>query len=365
MTELLTNPDALDALCAAIKDASFVGLDTEFVRERTYFAKLCLIQVALPDAIVLIDPLEVDIRPLGVALKATNAKILHAGRQDLELLLQETGELPAALFDTQMAAALAGHDEQIGYAGLVAHRLKVELNKDATRTNWALRPLSSGQLAYAKDDVRYLEALREDLGQELTRLGRLDWLAEDCGALTDRTLYSFSAAQLTRRYRQGAGLSGHAQSIFQELLVWRESQAKMVDLPRTWVIADGALVDLAQNPPKDRADFCRRRDLNKPSVAPLADAILKVIEEAPGVPTYPWAPPTLKPEEERLYAALVAVIEARAKDLAFKAGVICSRRNLKEIAQGVNPGPLAYGWRLQVLGEEGAQLLRAVADLHA
>ncbi|MHB8254769.1 MAG: ribonuclease D [Acidiferrobacter sp.] len=364
MTELLTGQGALDALCDAIAGASWVGLDTEFVRERTYFAQLCLIQLALPDALVLVDPLQVDIRPLGAALRSSGVKVFHAGRQDLELLLQETQTLPTPLFDTQIAAALVGHSEQIGYANLVAQLLQVTLNKDATRTNWALRPLSDRQVAYAKDDVRYLDALHDTLASELTRLDRMSWLLEDCAALTDPALYGFAPDQLARRYRQGAGLSVSGQGIFQELLMWREAAAKEANLPRGWVLSDAALVDLAARPPKSLADFANRRVPDSQSVERLAETLLATIEQAAATPTYAWAQASLKPEEERLYGALVALVDACAKNLAVLPGVICSRRNLKEIVQGAAPGNVAHGWRAEILGHQGARLLTEVAEFH-
>ncbi len=365
MTELLTDGSALAALSAAIAASPWTGLDTEFVRERTYYAKLCLIQTATPDGIVLTDPLRLDIGPLGEALAGPGVKILHAGRQDLELLLQETGILPAPLFDTQIAAALVGHDDQIGYANLVAQLLKVDLAKDATRTNWAARPLSDRQLAYAQDDVRHLDALRAALLGELERLGRVAWLVEDCAALNDPALYRFSSEQLVRRYRQGSGLPVPGQALFQALLLWREEAARKADLPRAWVLADAVLVDLAARPPKTRADLGHRRGLDERQIQRLGDQLLAVIREAPDRPSHPWPAARLGPEEEDLYKALTALIDARAQALGIQAGVIGSRRTLKEIAQGAPPGSLAQGWRGEVLGVEGERLMREIAERHA
>ncbi|MHB1513731.1 ribonuclease D [Acidiferrobacter sp.] len=365
MTELLTGGTALAALSAAIAASPWTGLDTEFVRERTYYAKLCLIQTATPDGIVLTDPLGLDIRPLGQALAGPGVKILHAGRQDLELLLQETGVLPAPLFDTQIAAALVGHDEQIGYANLVAKLLKVELTKDVTRTNWAARPLSERQLAYAQDDVRYLDTLRAALLGELERLGRVAWLVEDCAALNDPALYRFSPEQLVRRYRQGSGLSTPAQSLFEALLLWREEAARQADLPRTWVLADAVLVDLAARPPKTHADLEHRRGLDERQIQRLGDRVLAVTHDAPDRPTHPWPAARLSPEEESVYQALTTLIDTRAQTLGIQPGVIGSRRTLKEIAQGAPPGNLAQGWRADVLEIEGQRLMMEIAEHHA
>lgn len=365
MTELLTDQEALAALCRDLTKASWVGLDTEFVRERTYYAELCLVQLALPDALVLVDPLRVDIRPLAQALQGPGLKIVHAGRQDLELLLQETEGLPSPLFDTQIAAALIGHHDQIGYGNLVAQLLSVELNKDATRTNWALRPLSERQLAYAQDDVRYLDVLHDKLASELSRLGRMDWLREDCQTLTDPNLYRFHPDQLVHRYRQGANLSPVGQALFQDLLVWREAAAKAADLPRNWVFPDAILAELAAHPPKDRADLATRRGLNHQSLERWGDALMATVDGAESSPRRAWAAPRLDPDEERLYTALVAHVDACAKALGIEAGVLCSRRALKEMVQGGPSGNLARGWRAEVLGPRGAHLLAEVAGLHA
>ncbi len=365
MTELLIDQEALEALCHALTKASWVGLDTEFVRERTYYAELCLVQLALPDALVLVDPLKVDIRPLAQALRGPGPKIVHAGRQDLELLLQETGGLPSPLFDTQIAAALIGHHDQVGYAKLVAQLLAVELNKDATRTNWALRPLSERQLAYAQDDVRYLDALRDKLGSELVRLGRMDWLTEDCEALTEPGLYRFHPDQLVHRYRQGASLSPGGQAIFQELLVWREAAAQEANLPRNWVLPDTVLAELAARPPKNQTELAAHRGLSPQSLERWGGAAMATIERAGDSPRRPWALPRLDPEQERLYMALAVHVDACAKALAIEAGVLCSRRTLKEIVQGAPPGNLVRGWRAEVLGSQGARLLAEMGNLHA
>lgn len=366
MTELLKDREALAALCTALTEAPWVGLDTEFMRERTYFAELCLIQVSLPGEVLLIDPLALeDLTPLGHALGAPGIKIFHAGRQDLELLLQEAGALPAPLFDTQIAAALIGHDEQIGYANLVAQRLKIELNKDVTRTNWAVRPLSPRQLAYAEDDVRHLRALHDDLMTELVRLGRENWLVEDCALLTNPALYGFAPEQLTRRYRQGAHLPERGQAVFQELLLWRETAAQEANVPRTWLLADGVLFDLAAHPPKSVAELARRRGLDTAKTEPLRARLFDVVSGAPLRPTYPWGASALSSEEETLFNSLQILLDQRAEALAIRPGVICSRRALKEIAQGASPGHLTSGWRAEVLGSKGRALFTQLASLHA
>ncbi len=355
MMELVTDADDLKTLCVAVHEAPWVGLDTEFLRERTYFARLCLIQIALPDRTYAVDPLALDIHPLAAAVSGPGMKILHAGRQDLELLLQETGALPAPLFDTQIAAALLGHDDQIGYGALVKERLGVVLAKDATRTDWTLRPLSARQLAYAHDDVHYLGALYEGLAEALARQDRLSWLREECEALSDPDLYRPDGWQLTRRYRQGAGLSARAQAIFENLLLWREEAARTADLPRTWVVSDAHLLELAQNPPVSEAELGSR--LTARAASRFAAGLFAAIGASPQTPLRAWAANKLPPDQEARFARLCALVDARAQALGIKPGVLASRRVLRDVAQGAPADALARGWRALVLGPEGREIL--------
>ncbi|MHB1722127.1 MAG: ribonuclease D [Acidiferrobacter sp.] len=358
MVPTLSDASQLEEVCAEIAAAAFVGLDTEFMRERTYFAQLALVQIALPGRTYLLDPLTADLHGLGAALATGRGiKVLHAGRQDLELLLQETAALPQPLFDTQLAAGLVGFDEQIGYAELVEKLLGVHLNKDATRTNWAARPLSDRQLTYARDDVVYLEALYTRLDEDLRAKGRRAWLDEDCAALTDPALYRFDPHQLVRRYRQGITMAPAAQAIFTALLCWREQAARTVNLPRGWVVADTVLVDLAQHPPPDLAALAHGTGLDERAVRRFGEALLTTVATAGAAPPRAWPARTLDADGERRYAALVAVVDRRAQELGVAASLIGSRRLLKDVVQGAPPGALARGWRAEVLGGDGLALL--------
>lgn len=362
MTLVFNTPTQIEHLCNEVRAAPFIGLDTEFVRERTYYAQLALIQIALPTKIVLVDPLAVDIRPLGHALKDGPITLVHAGRQDLELLLQETGVLPSPLFDTQIAAALVGHDEQIGYGPLVQKLLGITLAKDATRTNWAARPLTPHQCQYAEDDVRYLDALYQKLAAALTVHQRRAWLEEETAQLTDPGMYHPEPDQLLRRYRQGVALPQPARNRFGALLLWREATAQKVNLPRAWVIADPVLVDLALHPPTHIADLANRRGLDTRAINRFGEDLLRVCTDSHS--EYRWPSALLDAEEDRIYKELVQLVDTRAKTLGIAASLIASRKTLKEIAQGAPPGPLARTWRAQVLGESGQTLLSAAARSH-
>ena len=362
MSAILKDPQAFDALCERVAAAEFVGLDTEFVRERTYYAELALIQLALPDGLVLLDPLAIDITALGDALQGPGVKILHAGRQDLELILQETGRLPAPLFDTQVAAALVGHDEQIGYGGLVEKLLDVRLPKDATRTNWANRPLSEHQLRYALDDVRYLKPLHERLGEELAAHGRDAWLDEDVATLSDPDRYRLDPVQLARRYRQGSAMTAPAQARFGALLLWREEAARAANLPRGWILSDAVLVDLAHRPPESPDDLGRRRGVDARAARKWGEAVHALLQGAPAQSVHTWPPATLDGEQTAIYEALVALVDARARALGIGASLIAARRTLKEMAQGGSGAALETGWRAEVLGAEGCALLRQARE---
>ncbi len=357
MSAILKDPEAFEALCERVFTAEFVGLDTEFVRERTYYAELALIQLALPEGLVLLDPLAIDITPLGDALQGPGVKIVHAGRQDLELILQETGRLPAPLFDTQLAAALLGFDEQIGYGGLVEKLLDVRLPKDATRTNWANRPLTEHQLRYALDDVRHLRPVHEQMTASLATHSRHTWLEEDVAALSDPSLYRFDPAQLTRRYRQGSTMPPAAQARFSALLLWREEAARTANLPRGWILPDTVLVDLAHRPLAHPDDLARRRGIDERAARKWSAAVYTALQTAPAASAFGWPPATLSADQTQTYDALVALIDARAKALGIGASLLATRRTLKEIAQGAPAESLQRGWRAEVLGSEGRALL--------
>ncbi len=357
MSAILKDPLAFEELCERVATAAFVGLDTEFVRERTYFAELALIQLALPDGLVLVDPLAIDVASLGEALQGPGIKILHAGRQDLELILQETGRLPSPLFDTQVAAALLGFDEQIGYGGLVEKILDVRLPKDATRTNWANRPLTDHQVRYALDDVRYLKPLHERLMEGLAEQGRAVWLQEDVAALSQPDLYHFDPAQLTRRYRQGSAMPAAAQARFGTLLRWREGAARDANLPRGWILPDAVLVDLAHRPPAHPDELTGRRGVEERAARRWGAAVCEALRTTPAVAAHVWPPSTLTAEQTALYEAFVSLVDARARRLGISASLLATRRDIKDIVQGGPAESLENGWRAQILGDEGRALL--------
>jgi len=238
----ITTPEQLAEIADRLASQTVIGLDTEFLRERTYHAQLCLLQLAWTGAAVCVDPLAVtDLAPLRATLSAPPAvKILHASRQDLEVLLPALG-LVRPLFDTQIAAALTGESAQIGYAELVRRLLGVELAKAHTRADWSRRPLSADQIEYALDDVRHLLALKEALQERIERLGRLAWLAEEFAALEDPATLTVDPEQAWRRLKGCSGLDPGRQRLLRSLAAWRERRALERDRPRGWILDDELL----------------------------------------------------------------------------------------------------------------------------
>jgi ribonuclease D len=352
---LITRQDALATLVGELSAGAWIALDTEFLRVDTYYPKLCLIQLATDTAIACVDTLALDtLAPLFAAIRrASQPKILHAARQDLEVLTQAGAALPAPLFDTQVAAALAGYDEQIGYGALVEALAGIKLGKQHTRTDWSKRPLSEEQLAYAEDDVRYLGTLHDLLRDRLAALGRLSWLEEECAALVEPALYRADPEDAWRRLGQGAELPVAAQSVLRALAVWRERAAQTRNLPRGWVLKDAVLVELARRPPRDLAQLATVEGVAPGAVRKWGDDILAAIRaalEAP--PQRCYTPPArLDAGQQALYQKLAARVQETAAKLGLRPAVLATRQDLLALMLGGN-GRLTRGWRHEVIGAE-------------
>ncbi len=245
---LIEHPDELESFCLEIASAPWLAIDTEFLREKTYFPKFCLLQIASPTSIASIDPLKLpSMEPLRRILYSPSVvKIFHAARQDLEIFHGLWQSIPVPLFDTQIAASAIGLADQIGYASLVEHLLGIKLSKGETRTNWSQRPLSTEQLAYALDDVHHLGTLYALLSEKLLQLNRLDWVIEDSGKLCDPALYQFNPNLAWQRIKGTSRLTPRASRTLYSIAKWREEKAADKNIPRNWVIRDEAACELAR-----------------------------------------------------------------------------------------------------------------------
>ena len=346
-------PEAINDIAARLATQPAIGIDTEFLRERTYHAELCLVQLSWEDQAACVDPLaQIDLSALATALAAPTAvKVLHASRQDLEVLLPAVGPI-RPIFDTQIAAALAGEAAQIGYAELVRRTLGHELAKGQTRTDWSRRPLTAEQIEYALDDVRHLLALKAALEERLERLGRLPWLAEELAALEDPAALSVDPQSAWRRVKGLSGLDPGRQRLLQSLAAWRERRALERNRPRGWILADGLLRDIVLRVPRTRAELAALEGM-APGLLERSGAELLEAVRAADIPDP--APQVLRsrpdPQLTALMKKLSAVHQTVAAELALSPEVLATRRDLEQLAAGRQDGPLLSGWRRAVLGE--------------
>ena len=355
----ITEPSALAAAASELSRHEAIGVDTEFMRERTYYAQLCLVQLAVDGLALCVDPLALPslepLRPLMAAPR--KCKILHAARQDLEVLAPAVGPL-SNLFDTQVAAALVGFPAQVGYGDLLRDSLGIDLHKNQTRTDWSRRPLSAAQIEYALDDVRHLPPLRAWLGERLESLGRRAWLDEEMAAIGS-DLLAPEPEQAWLRLRGFADLDPDRQRLAQQLAAWRERRAMSADRPRSWILPDAALRELVLQVPRDAAALARLRELPE-GIRDNSGAKLLELIAAAGVPR-PAAP---LPQRHRPDPERVAAV-ARLADLTRQVGsqlrlapeILATRRDLERLAGGERDGAVLSGWRREVIG---AELLRAL-----
>ncbi len=355
----ITDAAALSAAAAALAPHTALGLDTEFMRERTYYAQLCLLQLGADGACVCVDPLMLDtLEPLRPLMAAPGlCKILHAARQDLEVLAPAVGPLHN-VFDTQVAASLVGFPAQIGYGDLVRELLGVELHKSQTRTDWSRRPLSTAQIEYALDDVRHLPPLREQLGERLERLGRAGWFSEEMAQLGGEN-FAIDPEQAWLRIKAFADLDPDRQRLARLLGAWRERRAMSSDRPRGWILPDGAFRDLVFQVPRDRAALTRLRELPD-GIRENSGAQLLELISAAAVPEPPAALPQRRrpdPEQVDKVARLAGTARRIAATLGLAPEILATRRDLEQLARGQRDGPLLRGWRRETIGGE---LLKAL-----
>ena len=357
---LIASHAALEDLRGRLDGVPAIGLDTEFLRERTYRAELCLLQLTTPQGPVCVDPLALGELELlrGLLGTAGPLKVLHAARQDLEVLAPLVGAV-GPLFDTQVAAALAGHPAQVGYAELVRRLLERELPKAHTRTDWSRRPLAPEQIEYALDDVRYLVPLQERLTAEIEALGRAEWLAEELAALTTPAGVGIDPELAWQRFKGVENWDAGRLALLRTLAAWRERRAIAKNRPRGWILDDTVLREMVQRVPRDRATLSSINEIPEGVVKHSGEELLTMIE-AVGISD----PPPPLPRRERpdpqfiaLVKRLSEVVQASGRELNLAPEVLATRRDLEEIARGTEPEIVLQGWRVGVLADR----LRAAA----
>ncbi len=364
--EWVDTPRALVEAAARWRAAPAVSIDSEFVRERTFYPRLGLLQVSDGQKSSLVDPVALeDLEPLRQVLAdPTIVKVAHSPSEDMEVLFHRFGEFPAPLFDTQAAAALAGLEAAMSYQRLVRELLGVELTKGETRTDWLRRPLSPAQVEYAAQDVELLLPLYENLRPRLEENGRLPWLLEEAHRLREATRFLPPPETAYLRLGGLGSLDRRQLAALRALASWRERQARERDLPRNFVLKEAALVTLARRQPQALADLAGVPDLPPKQVKRYGETLLRLIREARQLPADELPPPPSRgARDERgreLVDKLQEAVRVRAESLGINPTLLASRRELKLLlttpADCVPPPALA-GWRWEQIGADLEPLL--------
>ncbi len=354
MQPIVAIAPALAELSCHLATQSRIGLDTEFLRERTYRAQLCLVQVATTHEALCIDPLALaDLAPLAQVLAADGVlKVMHASRQDLEVLLPAAG-FTRPVLDTQIAASLTGLPAQVGYAEAVRRFLGQELAKSHTRTDWSRRPLSPEQIEYALDDVRYLLPLAECLQEQLEHLGRLEWLGEELATLADLRALSIAPEDAWLRLKGLRSLDPARERLARALAAWRERSALEHDRPRGWILDDGVLREIVLQVPRTLTELAGIPQMPPGLVKRRGAELLECVERAQVPQPPPALPGRQRPDPVRaaLVKKLGSISQAAARELNLVPEVLATRRDLEQLADGRRDGALLRGWRRAVLGE--------------
>ncbi len=343
---------ALDALSAS----PWLTVDTEFVREETYWPQLCLIQVGDGRSEWAFDAVRLpDLGPLLALLQNPAVpKVFHAASQDLEIFVRLSGRAPTPFFDTQLAASLLGLGDQLGYAGLVEKRLGLKLDKSLSRTDWSRRPLSAAELAYAEDDVRHLAAMYPALREALAERGRLGWLEEDCARLSQAERYQVQPESAWERLKGIGRLPAPAQHVAAALAAWRERLAESRNRPRKWILADDALYRIAERQPNSLEQLAALQMLPPKTVERQGPALLQVVAESRGSGEPPLS---LDGELDERQKARIQRLAQRNREIATELGIppslLAPRADLEALALDREAAdvPLLQGWRRQVAGD--------------
>ncbi|MDK3074162.1 ribonuclease D [Sedimentitalea sp. JM2-8] len=372
----LTTTQDLAAFCKLAHAQSYVTVDTEFLRERTYYSKLCLVQLALPgdgdDTAVLVDPLAdgMSLEPLYDLFRDTSViKVFHAARQDLEIFWVDAHVFPEPLFDTQVAAMVCGFGEQAGYETLVRKIAHGSVDKSSRFTDWSRRPLTEAQKKYALADVTHLRKVYEYLAAELDQSDRTRWVAEELEILTNPATYDIQPEEAWKRVKTRTN-SPKFLAVVRELAAFREAHAQTNDIPRNRVFKDDALVELASARPRTHADLGGMRLLLREArKGAIADGILAAVEKGVNCPPGEMPQPDRSREKLQVNPALADMLRVLLKSKTESSGVaaklIAPSSDLDAIAAGLRDVPALSGWRREVFGADALRLCEGKIGLAA
>ncbi|MDR3523021.1 MAG: ribonuclease D [Acetobacteraceae bacterium] len=362
--QLITDTDALAALCERLSGEVFVTVDTEFMRERTYWPELCVVQLASDTEVAVVDALApgLDLAPLG-ALLANQAvmKVFHAARQDVEIFVLLFGDVPRPLFDTQIAAMVAGFGDQVGYDALVSSLTGGQIDKAHRFSDWSVRPLSPAQIAYAAADVTHLRRAYEKLCARLEKDGRLEWVSEEMAALADPNTYRANPETLWEKLRPRTN-NRRMLGTLRALTAWREREAQRSNIPRQRMLKDEALLELAATAPADPEQLARARGITRgfaegktgaSLLAAIAEAKLLPDAAMPELPTHRDGP---KPSPA-LVSLLKVLLAAKCEQFHVAPKLVANSEEIDKLAGDDNPNlPSLTGWRADVFGHDAMAL---------
>ena len=364
--DLITDTETLRELCDRLSNSEFVCVDTEFMRENTYWPELCLVQIGNEDEAAAVDPLAegIDLSPLLDLLCDNDEvlKVFHAGGQDVEIVFNLTGKTPFPIFDTQIAMMAISQSEQIGYANLVESWLSITVDKGARFTDWSRRPLTDRQIEYAIGDVTHLAKIFPKILNKLITTGRGAWLNAEMDKLADADNYRMDPDNAWRRIRQ-QGRNPQVLGRLKALAAWRENEAQHKNIPRGRIMRDETLADLASHPPKKQVDLIKVRGLsNAWKDNDIGKRLMKVLENAEPMPK------SELPEKQKRGAplgkegALVAdllklLLKIRSREIDIASRLLTKSNEMEALAAGVRDLPILEGWRYEVFGKDALALV--------
>ena len=369
--EFINDEASLAAFCDAIADSDWLTVDTEFLREKTYYPQLCLIQVANASHVACIDPIAIkDLSPLLTILYRPDITLVfHAARQDLELLYLLEGCLPSHVFDTQLAATALGYGDQIGYGNLVKQCLGVELEKAHSRADWSKRPLTDEQIAYAADDVIYLRDIYQLLLTQLQQKNRLHWLQSDIDTLCNTTTYEPILSDIWKKIKGSGRLKGIALVVLQQLAIWREQRAIDSNRPRRWILKDEVMLDLAKLMPTSKDKLSHIRGLEANTIDRFGSQLLAIVADAKTIPKSEWPtikkPTILTPQQDAVVDSMMALLRHFCHEQAITPAAVASRKDIERVVSGETDIDLLTGWRDEVVGHHLRAFLAGELTLSA